>query len=359
MVADNKPIISFKWSVRLSDLTLEDIAKKAGVSRSTVSRVINERPNVRADVRRRVLDVIRTTGYHPNVAARTLASQRSFTLGLVLSRTVSAFFADPYFPRLVQGIAQACNQHNYTLALFLLDTVEDEEKILPRISRRSLLDGILIQSGTDGDVLIERLAQTGIPLVVAGRPMNNLPVSYIDIDNVNAAYSATNHLIRLGYKRIATISGPAASPVGVDRKEGYLKALSGYNRPAEKGLMVESDFTEMGGYYAMQQLLPVRPDAIFAAADIIAIGAMRAIREAGLRIPEDIAVVGFDDLPMSVLPKPQLTTVRQPVFQFGYNAVEILIDLIENDIKPHRRVIMDTELVVRETCGAFKVLKRE
>jgi len=319
---------------------------------STVSRVVNDHPNVSDDVRERVLEVIQATGYHPNVAARTLASHRSWMIGLVLPHSVSAFFADPYFPRLAQGIAQACNQYEYTLGLFLVGSKEDEEKIYPRISRKGFLDGILIQAGQIGDQLIDRLIDTSLPLVVVGRPFQTENVSFIDIDNNVSAYNAVSHLIRLGCKRIGTIAGLPGSTVSIDRKDGYLKALAERGRSVDESLIVDSDFTEAGGYFAMQQILHAQPDAIFAASDLMAIGAMRAVRDAGLKIPQDIAFVGFDDIPPATQHDPQLTTVRQPIIQFGINAVEILIDLIENGVKPARRIILDTELVIRDSCGA-------
>jgi LacI family transcriptional regulator len=338
----------------MSDLTLEDIAKRAGVSRSTVSRVVNNHPNVREAVRKRVLDVIQSTGYHPNVAARALASQRSWMIGLVLPRSVSSFFADPYFPRLAQGIAQACNQFNYTLGLFLVTTAEDEEKIFSRVSRKGLLDGILVQSGQYGDQLIDRLVNSDVPLVIIGRPFQTEDVSFIDVDNVNAAYNAVSHLIRQGHHRIGTIAGMANSTVSIDRLEGYRKALVERGLNVDESLIVEGDFTEASGYYAMQNLFYAKPDAVFVASDLMAIGAMRAVREAGLCIPEDIAFVGFDDLPLATFPDPPLTTVRQPIYQFGFKAVEILIDLIENGIKPARRIIMTTELIIRASCGTTR-----
>jgi LacI family transcriptional regulator, galactose operon repressor len=339
----------------VSSLTLEDIAEIAGVSRSTVSRVVNEQPNVRADVRKRVLEVIQNTGYRPNAAARTLASQRSWTIGLILPLSVSFFFTDPYYAHLTKGIAQACNLYDYTLALFLVGSKEDEEKIFPRMSRKSMLDGVIVQSGHHGDQgIIGHLVDANMPIVVVGRPFRSDNVSYLDIDNVNAAYNAVAHLIRLGYQRIATITGPVASTVGIDRRKGYQKALVERGREVDETLIIEGDFTEAGGYYAMQQLLSARPDAVFAASDIMAIGAMRAVRDAGLRIPEDIAFVGFDDLPIATLSDTQLTTIRQPVISFGAKAVEILIDLIENGITPPRHIIMDTELVIRDSCGAVR-----
>jgi LacI family transcriptional regulator len=339
----------------VSNLTLEDVARQTGVSRSTVSRVVNGQPNVSEDVRKRVLEAIQVSGYQPNAAARSLASQRSWTLGLILPQSVSYFFTDPYYPHLTKGIAQACNQFEYTLALFLVGTKQDEEKIFPRLSHKGLLDGVIIQSGHHGDQrIIGDLVDARMPLVIAGRPFRSDNVSYIDIDNVNAAHSAATHLIRLGRQRIGMITGPTTSTVGIDRRDGYIRALVERGRDVDDSLIVEGDFTEAGGYYSMQQLLSAKPDAVFAASDIMAIGAMRAAREAGLRIPDDIAFVGFDDLPIATLSDVQLTTVRQPVVQFGAKAVELLIDLIESGIDPPRHIIMQTELVIRDSCGAVR-----
>ena len=217
----------------MAELTLEDIGAQAGVSRSTVSRVVNNSPNVREGVRQRVLDVIRTTGYQPHAAARALASRHSGTIGLVLPQSVSFFFTDPYYPHLLKGIAQACNEHNYTLALFLVGTKEDEEKIFPRLSRPGFVDGVIAQSGHHGEQwIIGRFVDAKTPLVIAGRPFRSDNVSYVDIDNVNAASGAVSHLLSLGRRRIALIGGPSSSTVGIDRKEGYLKALNQRGRTA-------------------------------------------------------------------------------------------------------------------------------
>jgi len=336
------------------NLTLEEIARLSGVSRSTVSRVVNQQPHVSESVRKKVIKVIQETGYQPHLAARSLASNRSWMVGLLLPRSVSGFFTDPYFPRLTQGVAQACNQYDFTLALFLVGTQEDEAKILPRLSRKGMLDGILIQSGRFGEQLIDRLMKIHLPVVVVGRPLHSAQASYIDVDNFSGAYSATSHLIRLGYQRIGTITGLAGSAPTFDRLEGYTKALIDRGRNYDPALVVEGDFTEASGYYAMQQLLPAKPDAVFAASDLMAIGAMRATREAGFRIPDDVAFVGFDDVSVAIYATPQLTTIRQPITSFGITAIETLIDLIENGIAPPRRIIMDTELIIRDSCGASR-----
>lgn len=339
---------------QMTDLTLKDIARKAGVSRSTVSRVINNHPNVSKAARKRVTDIIRETGYHPNVAARSLAMRRTRMIGLVLPRSVSSFFTDPYFPHLTQGIATACNQEDYTLGLFLVGTPEDEEKIFSRVLRKGLLDGILLQSGELGDQLIDDLCRSEIPLVVAGRPFENGGVSFIDIDNVKAAHQAVTHLIKLGYQRIGTIAGMPTNTVSIDRLNGYKKALQDAGKALDESLIVKGNYSEVSGYESMLRLLPANPDAVFAASDAIAIGAIRAVQEAGLNVPNDIAFIGFDDLPLASMPNIQLTTVRQPVFDFGFAAIEMLIELIENGSTEPKQLILETELIVRDTCGSSK-----
>ncbi len=335
----------------MTELTLEDIARQVGVSRSTVSRVINGSPHVSEDVRERVLKAVQTTGFQPNAAARSLASQRSYMIGLVLPQSVSAFFTDPFFPHLTQGIAYGCNNNDLTLSLFLAGNHEDEEIILPRISRRGQLDGVLVQSGQLGDWLIERLAKSSLPTVMIGRPFDPAGINYIDVDNVRGASSAVRHLARLGYRRIAHITGSAGSSATVDRLEGYKAALQEAGQPVDLRLIAEGNFSESSGYMAMKQLLPHNPQAVFAASDTMAVGAMRAIHEAGLRVPEDVAVVGYDDLPVAATITPALTTVRQPILKFGARAVELLMDVIANGSAPARHIILDTELILRDSCG--------
>ncbi len=339
----------------MAELTLESLAKQIGVSRSTISRVINGSPNVSPEVREKVLKAIQATGFHPNAAARSLASQRSWMIGLVLPRSVASFFRDPYFPQLTQGIAYSCNDHDLSLSLFLVANKKDEEKILPRITRSGMLDGALVQSGEVGDKLINQLTKSNLPTVVMGRPWEHENVTYIDVDNVTSAANATRYLIGLGYQRIATITGNMSSTVSIDRLEGYRKGLSTAGRKFHADLVAEGDFTESSGYQSMKKILPLKPDAVFCASDIMAVGAIRAINEAGLTIPGDIGLVGFDDIPLGSLTTIQLTTVRQPIIQFGIKAVELLIDLIENGSKPARRMILDTEIIVRESCGAMQL----
>jgi DNA-binding LacI/PurR family transcriptional regulator len=264
---------------------------------------------------------------------------------------VSNFFTDPYFPRLTEGIAHACNENDYVLSLFIFNSKEIERKIFPRVSRRGLVDGIVIQSTGLQDEALSYVIEGEIPFIVAGRPMNAPQASFVDVDNRAGAYKATRHLIQLGRMRIATITGVLDTSVGMDRLKGYRKALNDSRIDIDEQLVAEGDFTELSSYYAAKRLLAHNPDAIFVASDTMAQGAMRALREENISVPNDIALVGFDDLPPARNSIPRLTTVRQPIRRFGIKLVDTLIDILKNGTEPPRRIIFDTELVIRESCG--------
>ncbi|MGC9335034.1 MAG: LacI family DNA-binding transcriptional regulator [Anaerolineae bacterium] len=332
-------------------LTIRQIAALAGVSRSTVSRVINDHPNVSPDTREQVLQVVADTGFRPDPIARSLSSRRAGIIGLVIPLAIQSLFEDPFFARLMQGISQGCNMHDYTLALFLLHSLEEEAKLYPRISRRQLLDGVIVTATQDGDPLIPQLLANRVPFVLHGRHEDSR-ISFVDIDNVTGAYTAVTHLVRLGRRRIALITGPSGSLAAEDRKRGYLDALLDRRVPVEESLILHGDFTETSSYQAMQRLLPHEPDAVFVASDSMALGALRALREAGKRVPDEVAVVGFDNMPQAATADPPLTTIRQPIQQTGILAVEMLIDILENGADPARRIILPTELVIRASCGS-------
>ena len=332
-------------------LTIRQIAKLAGVSRSTVSRVINDYPNVSPETREQVRKVVTETGFHPDPIARSLSSRRAGIIGLVIPLAIQSLFEDPFFPRLMQGISKGCNSHDYTLSLFLLHTLEEEARLYPRISRSQLLDGVIVTATQGGDPLILQLLANQIPFVVHGRH-EDPRVSFVEVDNVTGAYTATTHLIRLGRRRIALITGPSGSLAAEDRKRGYLNALQERRVRVDESLIIRGDFTETSGYEEMKRLLPHEPDAVFVASDSMALGALRALREAGKRVPDEVAVVGFDDIPQAATANPSLTTVRQPIQQTGVLAVEMLIDILENGGDPPRRIILPTELVIRSSCGS-------
>lgn len=334
-------------------LTLEEIGRLAGVSRSTVSRVINNKPGVKSVVREQVLKVVAETGYIPNPAARSLAANRTGLLGLVIPRSVATFFGDPYFSKLVQGISQSCYTQNYMLTLFLLYSKEDEQMLLPHLIQNSFVDGLIVQATTDSDPVIPHLKKSSIPFIVLGS-MNNMDnsLNFIDVDNQKGGYLATEHLIKLGNQRVAHIAGNCDNRPALDRLSGYQKALADYGIQYDPGLVQEGFFTEDGGYKAAKILLQGKPDAIFAASDTMAAGALRASRELDITIPHDLALVGFDDLPPALNTDPPLSTIHQPIRQFGANAVNMLIDIITNRKELPHQAVYNTHLVIRGTCGA-------
>lgn len=332
-------------------MNLEEVARLSGFSRSTVSRVINNDPNVSQATREKVLSVVKQVNFQPNVVARSLAAGRTRILGLVIPRGVSALFTDPYFPTQIQGVASACNSHDHSVMLWLAEP-EYERRTISGFIQNHLVDGVIVSSSLMDDPVVKKLLDNQFPFVLIGRHPTDERVSYVDVDNRNSSRDAVMHLLRLGRRRVATISGPQTMVVGYDRLLGYQEALRSRGIIPDPDLNIESDFTEAGGYAAMQRLLSRRPDAVFAASDTMAVGALRALRENGIRAPEDVAVVGFDDMPFAARSEPPLTTVRQPVYRTGVAAAEILIDLIENPDSAPRRIVLPTELVIRSSCGA-------
>lgn len=330
---------------------LEDIAKIAGVSRSTVSRVINNQPNVSEDTRRRVLSVIEEHNFRPNIAARALVTQQTRVLSVVIPKAVSDTFTDPYFPTLIQGAMSAANQQEYAVMLWIGNATEDEERFFQRILSNSLFDGIIVASALTDDPLRLWLQRAGFPYVFIGAPQDE-SLNYVDVDNVQAGQAAVSHLIRLGYQRIGTLAGPQKLGAGIDRLKGYRMALERAGRRIDNDLIIESQFSEVAGYMNMKKLLQRHVDAVFAASDVIAFGAMRAIREQGLRIPQDVAVIGFDDIDSAAQAFPPLTTVRQPILEEGAAAARVLIDLIQKRVEGPQRVLLNTELIIRDSCGA-------
>lgn len=335
-------------------LNLEDIAAKAGVSRSTVSRVINNSPYVSAQTRQRVLAVIEAEGFAPNPAARALVTQRSQVIGVVIPQIPAIVFEDAYyFPSLLQGVSAVTSQHDYAMLLWLGQSCEEEERFYKRIERNRLMDGVIIASAPSDDPLIEHFLRTNTPFVLVERAEHHRDrISYVSVDNISAAQQAVMHLIRLGRRRIGTITGRLTIADGRDRLEGYRRALYEAGLPLDNALIVEGDFTHRSGYEGMKCLLAQGVDALFAASDITARGALLAMQEAGVRVPDDVAVVGFDDLPTARQVTPPLTTVRQPIEEKGARAAELLIRLIEGSLQGPQQILLPTELVIRQSCGA-------
>lgn len=334
--------------------TLEEVARLAGVSRSTVSRVINNHPHVRSETRERVWQAIHKSGYQPHAVARSLVTKRTQIIGMVIPEAVTTLFTDPFFPILVRGATNACNAHRYQLMLSLFAASADQQEMYQHFLRSGYLDGVIVASASVDDPLISDLLRDQVPFVSVGRHPNRR-VHSVDVDNVGGARMVVEHLIRLGYRRIATITGRSDMTAGQDRLEGYRQALEAHSIPVEQGLVVEGDFTESSGMVSMQRLLSASPSAVFVASDMMAIGALKALRQAGRQVPQDIALVSFDDIPIASAIEPALTTVRQPIERMGSMAVEVLLSLVESSPEeeaPVHRIVLPTELVIRTSCGS-------
>jgi LacI family transcriptional regulator len=338
--------------------TLEGVAKLAGVSRSTVSRVVNDHPSVRAEVREQVWRVIHETGYQPYAAARSLVTRRTHILGVVIPEPITKLFADPFFPILLYGITETCNAQHYYLMLSLFHGPAEQDDQYRRIVGNGHLDGVIIASTHMDDSLPPRLLQDDVPFAVVGR-YPDARVHGIDVDNIGGSRQAVEHLIRLGHTAIALISGPLTMTSGADRLAGYQQALAARGIALDQDLIVEGDYTEDSGYAAVKRLLRTPATAIFAASDIMAIGALKALHEAGRQVPQDMALVGFDDVPLASSVQPALTTVRQPIRQLGSAVAALLLELLAHPPErcaPAHTSVLPTELVVRRSCGAAGVM---
>jgi LacI family transcriptional regulator len=333
--------------------TLERIAELSGVSRSTVSRVVNDDPRVSPATREQVLETIRREGYRPNLSARGLASGRTNVLAAVIPVGVDNILSDPYFANLLHGVAVGADERDHFVMLSLSEPGFRHR--IDEIARQGVVAGVIFSAGQIDDPLFGPLIESRIPIVSVGRAKDER-VSYVDVNNRGGVEQITKHLLRMGRRRVATITGPAFAPAAVDRLEGYRAAIESAGLHLDESLVYEGDFSEASGRLGMRLLLEHRPDAVVAASDRMAAGALNELRGAGLVVPDDVALVGFDDMPLAAEMEPPLTTIRQRPHQMGLAAVSVLIDLIKDPGAP-RRVILPTEMIVRASCGSLQDYK--
>ncbi|NOX38268.1 MAG: LacI family transcriptional regulator [Calditrichaeota bacterium] len=333
-------------------VTLKQIAQEVGVSVMTVSRALNNHSNVDERTRQRILETARRLGYTPNHIAKSLVLKKTFTIGVVVPEITHSFF-----PEVIRGIEEVAYDAGYQL--ILTHSAEDFERELKAIQtlEAKRVDGILISTAqTVADYEgYRRLIDMNYPIVFYDRCVEGIGASCVSINDEESAEAITQHLLAHGYKEIAHLCGPQKVSIGRSRLAGFRKALQRAQVPVREEWIVESGFHEEGGYRAMKRLLEQSgngyPRAVVAVNDPAAFGAMQAIQEAGLRIPEDIAIVGFsDDIRAALMPAP-LTTVRQPAYEVGRRAARKLIDIIEEKNTAVEEIVVQTEIVVRRSCG--------
>ncbi|MDO9378463.1 MAG: LacI family DNA-binding transcriptional regulator [Nocardioidaceae bacterium] len=329
--------------------TLEQVAALAGVGRGTASRVINGSSHVSEHARKAVERAVRELGYIPNQAARTLKTRRTGAVALVISETEDRVFGEPFFATLIRGISAATDDAGYQLLLALVRGHEEATREHPFLSPQHV-DGALMVSQHDDDPLPRALVERGLPVVFGGRAPEDTDASSVDVDNVGGAASAVDHVVAAGRRTVATIAGPDDMSAGRDRLTGFGVSLRRHGLVRDPGLVAAGDFSEAGGERAMTALLAARPDldAVFVASDLMAVGALRALRAAGRSVPHDVAVVGFDDAPVATQTDPALTTVHQPIDELGRRMARVIVDRISAG--PGRTAtheVLPTRLVVR------------
>ena len=329
--------------------TLVEVADRAGVSRATVSRVVNGSPRVSPEVRALVQRAIADLGYVPNRAARSLVTRRTDSIALVISEPEDRVFSEPFFARIVRGVSGVLAHTDTQLVLVVAQNPAEEAR-LERYVAGGHVDGVLLASLHGDDPLPRKLEDAGVPVVLVGRPAAVTRASYVDADNRGGAAMAVQHLLAEGRRRIATITGPLDMAAGRDRLDGYLDALRAAGAGDGDGLVEVGDFREESGARAMRALLHGHPDldAVFAASALMAAGALGALRAAGRRVPDDVAVVGFDDSAIARWSEPPLTSVAQPIEEMGRQMARLLLARISGEAAG-LSVILQTELIVRES----------
>jgi LacI family transcriptional regulator len=327
--------------------TIKDVAALAGISYTTVSHVVNNTRPVSKDVRIKVEEAIKTLDYVPSAVARSLKAKTTATIGLLVPNSLN-----PYFAELARGIEDYCERNGYCVILCNSDDNPQKQRSYLRVLLEKRIDGLIVASAGGDSSLAQGLAGVRTPMVIVDRGLEGVDADLVRIDHEYGAYLATRHLLELGHRDIATISGPATTSVAQMRLSGFCRALkdAGVEVPRER--MLESDFTSTGGYNAAAILLAQNPpSAIFAGNDMIGIGVLRAAAERNIRVPTQLSVIGFDDIQMSRYVYPALTTVGQSILQLGEMAAEVLLRRIATpDLATEQRIVTPS-IVVRESTA--------
>ncbi len=336
----------------MAEIGQKEIARLARVSQATVSRVLNNDPQVNEELRQRVLAVVDALGYVPDARAQSLRAQRTRLLGFVVHRAPTALAHDPFFSALIASIIDQAGRQGYHLCVDAARTVKGQRAIYEELLRTRRVDGLILVESETRDERIARLTAQGFPFVLIGRYEPEDAICTVDNDNIGAARMATEYLLRQGRQRIAYIGGPAGLTVTRDRLHGYRAALESHGIAYDPHLVAFGASSEQGGARAMEELLSLsmRPDAVLAFDDVLAIGAMRQAQRHGLRIPDDVAVVGFNDTPLCSFVEPALTSVAIDIPMLARAATQRLIDLIEGRPVEPRRLIVPARLVPRESA---------
>lgn len=331
-------------------MTVKDIARLAGVSTATVSRVINDDPRVREKTRQKVKKITDELGYRRSRLARGLVTKKTSTIGVVLSD-----ITNPFYSEIARGMQDEARKLGYMVIFGSTDNKPDVQREYINLFREQRVDGIIFASVSLHDPDVEALLKEHVPVMLVNRRMDTMRTDCVVVDNVKGAYMATEHLINLGHRRIGFICGPLNYSTAVDRLRGYKNALGRYGVREDSKLIKPGDFQRESGYRALKEFLQMRnsPTAVFASNDFMALGALEAASESGVRIPEDVALVGFDDATIASFKFVNLTTVAQRIFEMGTKSIQLLKRKLEKPEKwVPQEICLEPKLIVRGSCGA-------
>lgn len=334
-------------------ITIKDIARMASVSHTTVSRALNDKSRIRIETKEKILSIARELNYQPNFIARSLVMKRTKTLGLVITT-----IANPFYTELAQGIEAAAIELGYNIILCSTQSDLSIEKQYIDMLRSKGVDGIIFTSAQMGDPNIIGLAEEDFPIILVNRrtyhPTVKEKVDYVGVNNILGGFLAIEHLIRLGHKRVGVIGGSSESSVGFERVEGGKRALSTYGLEVKGDYFLEGNFLRDSGYQGGKRFLKMAepPTAIFAANDYMALGAYMALVEEEIKIPEEMALIGFNDIEFTAMKGIELTTIGQKKYEMGSLSVKTLVEKIEKGkTGPPEEIILEPELIIRKTCG--------
>jgi len=335
--------------------TIKHVAELAHVHPSTVSRVFSGRAKISEVTRRRVMDAASQLNFHPNAIARSLTTRRAHTLGMVIPYTQEEFFLDSFFPQVMRGLADVAYRQDFRLTLVGADDPKHEPKVALQLIRSHQVDGMIVQASRVGVDTTDVLLAEHLPFVLLGRPVEDTPeISWIEVDARQATREAVQHLTTLGHRRIAFLGGRPNMVVTLARLEGYRQALEEAGLPYDERLIGYGEFRQDGGASAMRQFLALgedRPTGVFAANDLMAIGAMQALEDAGLSVPSDCSVVGSNDSPIAALTSPHLTSSRAPYYDLACEAAQALIAHIESELTTPVKKLLPCELIMRDSTA--------
>ncbi|MFB0537887.1 MAG: LacI family DNA-binding transcriptional regulator [Anaerolineae bacterium] len=326
---------------------MKDVAHRAGVSPTTVSHVINETRFVSEELRARVLEAMEELNYQPSAVARSLRRKETQTIGMIVPDSTNPFFAE-----VARGIEDTSFGQGYSVILCNSDGDMEKEQFYINVLVEKRVDGIIFVAAGGSAQHLRSLLERDMPLVIVDREIAGVEVDSVLTDNLQGGYLATKHLIELGHRRIGCIAGPSDLTPSAERVTGYKRALAEHNLVVNEHLIRKGDFQYESGCEAVREFLTMDepPTAVFACNDLMAVGAISGVRKRGWRVPEDLAIVGFDDIALASFTNPPLTTIAQPKYEIGILAAQMLMERIKDETMPPRRHLLETTLVVRESC---------